>query len=178
MDEAFGQVAVAHEQRPVKIGTEHVLIDGAFAAIFAVVAVAADDGAEGFFALAEEGAAVVVFEAKIGFAEIVVDDLDVADETSEVFLMQGVVRQGAEALDLFTVSGFVILADELIATADGQAYATALNVFDELVALGRKVFGDDFLLVVLAAADEKKVKIIGDEGLLPRGLSGGRGIAA
>ena len=166
MDEAFGQVVVAHEQRPVKIGTEHVLIDGAFAAIFAVVAVAADDGAEGLFALAEEGAAVVVLKAEVGFTKFVVDDLDVADEALEIFLMQGVVRQGAEALNALALGGVVILADELIATADGQAYATALNVFDELVALGRKVFGDDLLLVVLAAADDKKVKIVGDEGLL------------
>lgn len=64
------------------------------------------------------------------------------------------------------MSGFVILANELIAATDGQPYATALNVFDELVALGRKVFGDDFLLVVLSAADEEKVKIVGDEGIL------------
>ena len=164
VDEAFGQVAVAHEQRAVEVGAEHILIDSAFAAIFAVVAVTVDDAPEGTLAFAEEGAAVVVFEAKIGFAELVVDDLDVAYETGEVLLMQGVVRQRAEALDLFTVSGFVILANELIAATDGQPYATALNVFDELVALGRKVFGDVLLLVVLSAADEKKVKIVGDEG--------------
>ena len=166
MDQTLGQVAVAHEQRPVKIGTEHILIDSAFAAIFAVVAVAADDSAEGFFALAEEGPAVVIFKAEVGFTKFVVANLDVADEALEIFLMQGVVRQGAEALNALALSGIVILADELIAAADGQAYAATLNVFDELVALGRKVFGDDFLLVVLAAADEEKVKIVGVERFL------------
>ena len=166
VDEALGEVAVAHEERAVEVGAEHIFVDGALGVVFAVVAMAADDGAEGLFALAEEGAAVVIFKAEVGFAKFVVADLDVADEALEIFLMQGVVRQRAEALYLFTVSGFVILANELIAAADGNADAATLNVFDELVALGRKVFGDDFLLVVLAAADEKKVKIVGDEGIL------------
>ena len=89
LDEALGEVAVAHEERAVEVGAEHVLIDGAFAAIFTVVAVAADDGAEGTLAFAEEGPAIVVLKAEIGFTKFVVANLDVADETGEVFLMQG-----------------------------------------------------------------------------------------
>lgn len=95
VDEALGEVAVAHEERTVEVGAEHIFVDAALGVIFAVVAVAVDDGAEGFFPFAEEGAAVVVFEAEVGFAKFVVTNLDVADEALEIFLMQGVVRQRA-----------------------------------------------------------------------------------
>ena len=45
VDEALGKVAVAHEERTMEVGAEHILIDGALGVIFAVVAVTADDGA-------------------------------------------------------------------------------------------------------------------------------------
>src|SRR5688572_26938624 len=119
-----GEVGVLGEERAVEVGAVGVVDDGAFGAVFGVVAVAAQDTPERFGAGAEEGASAVVFEADERGASagggVPMED-DVADAAGHGGAgVDGVEVEEAEAGQAIAGGGLVVVAKELVAAADDE----------------------------------------------------------
>ena len=152
------QLRVFGQQTAVGIGREDVFVSCALRAILAVVAGTLEHPAEGPDAGAEIGLAGVIFKADDVAACFFAGEHIVADHP--LLGADGVEIERAGKVALLAVPGLVVLAQHLIAAADGEHGHTVLDGGLELSGLlPFQVVQKDLLLKILAAADEDKVAV-------------------
>ena len=74
----------------MEVGAKAILIMNPFADLFFVVSISIDDLTEWFLVILEEGTALVVLKAKVGFIEIFVMNFNITDK-AVVSLIESVV---------------------------------------------------------------------------------------
>ena len=155
----------------MRVGGEHVVVACALGLVLAVIAVALYHHAERRDILTEIGFARVILKADhdgaaaLGRCAVHV----VADHA--LFRADGVHIDRTDEVELHAVPRFVILAEHLVAAADGEKHLLLLNSGADVLALaGGEVAQQHLLLEVLSAADEENVVLVHIERLTDRAL--------
>src|SRR5579864_1643238 len=146
----------------MQVRAEHAALHDTFVAVVAVVAVPHHDPAERLRLRSQEGAAAVVLEtderARLELRDLRFDD-DVADES--LLARFGPDVDEADAREPLALGGLVVMAQQLVAAADGEHLRAVLHrlLQGRLLEL-EQVLVDERLLTVLAAAEEEGVDLV------------------
>ena len=154
------EVGVFRQDGTVAVGAEHIAPADALGAVAAVIAAAMHHGAERGDALAQIGAAAVVFKADDGPAAAL--RRAAKDEIADDALLRadGVEVHRAGIVELVAVPGAVIAAQHLVAAADGEDRLAVRRRLAQLARLAPgEVAQEHLLLEILSAAEEKEVEI-------------------
>ena len=162
-DDQVGEVRVLGQQAAVEVGAEEAACHRALGPILAVVAAALQDAPERLHPLAEEGAPAVVLEAdqggrlqpqrRVRLHHHVADAADLARLGAHV--------EEADAREALALGGVVVVAEQLVATADGQDRRPVLDGLCQVHGLVlQQVVVDQRLLLVLAASEEEDVHLV------------------
>src|SRR5438067_1065125 len=160
-DQVIGQVGVLRQQAAVQVGADDAVLDDALGAVAAVVASAVEDLAQRCGVAAEEGSAAVVLETDEG-ARLQSFDVRLDHDVSDEALLAGFCFDvdEADAVISLAVGGLVVVAEQLVAAADGEDLGAVLGCLLEVVALVLdEVVVDERLLAVLATAEEEDVDV-------------------
>src|SRR5216683_3932028 len=161
-DQVIREVRVLGQQRAVQVRPQDSTLQATFGVVLAVVAEAHAHVPQGFGLRPEERTAAVVLETDQGrgrdVGEIGVDD-DIADESALASL--GADVDQADAGESLAVAGLVVVAEELVAAADGEdPCAGGDRTLEGRLLMLDEVFVHERLLAVLPAAEEEDVDLV------------------
>ena len=77
----MSQIGITREDRPVEVGTKDILVMNPFADLFFVISISIDNLSQWFLVIREEGTALMILKAIVGFIEIFIMNRDVPDKT-------------------------------------------------------------------------------------------------
>src|SRR5229473_5013352 len=179
-DQVVGEVRVLGQERTVQVGPQDSTLQAAFGVVLTVVAEAHAHVPQGFGLRPEERAAAVVLETDEGrgrdVGQVGVDD-DIADESALACV--GADVDQADAGESLALAGLVVVAEELVAAADGEnACAGGDGALERRLFVLDKVFIHERLLAVLPAAEEENVDLVHSLGRFATELDEARLIVA
>ena len=152
------KLRVFGEERAVEVTTKGIVHLGTFGVVAAVVARSDDDGAQRTGTRAEERLAAVIFEpdtVPLGDGHVDCDG-DVADEA--LGTADGMHIEGSDTGERLSGVRFEVVAQELVATADGQHDHAVGERGPQLGAVTHdEIVGDERLAAVLTATKEAQV---------------------